>query len=202
MSKGSTKRSGHPALRSRVTYPYPSGPGYANIAKAMVTLPPSVQIDNAHIENPCSRVQFAENACPPSSVLGTAKATSPLLDEPLEGPVYFRSNGGERILPDVVADLHGTFRVILVGAVTTATPKTNPRLRTTFSSVPDAPVTDFSLSLYGGKKGLLVNNRNTCAHAYHTTVALTAQNGRRYETEPQVKSDCKGSKQSMSAKRR
>ena len=128
-----------------MTYPYPSGPGYANIGKAVVTLPPSEFIDNAHINNPCTRVQFNANACPPASVLGSAKAITPLLDEPLEGPVYFRSNGGERQLPDVVADLHGIVHIVLVGFVDTATPKTNPRLRTTFQGVPDAAVSSFDL---------------------------------------------------------
>jgi hypothetical protein len=192
--KGPTRRSGHPAVHSTVTYPYPAGPGYANIAKAVVTLPPTEFIDNAHINNPCTRVQFNANNCPPKSVLGTAKAISPLLDEPLEGPVYFRSNGGERNLPDVVADLHGVFEVVLVGFVDTATPKTNPRLRTTFAGVPDAPVSSFELNLFGGNRGLLVNNTNLCAKKRTATVEMIGQNGRRYETQPTVKTSCKKKK--------
>ncbi len=42
---------------------------------------------------------------PTPSVLGTAKAWSPLLDEPLQGPVYFRSNGGKRGLLENSANL-------------------------------------------------------------------------------------------------
>lgn len=190
--KGGTKRAGHPSLRSTVTYPYPSGPGYANIGKAAVTLPPSEFIDNAHINNPCTRVQFNANACPPGSVLGSATASSPLLDEPLNGTVYFRSNGGERPLPDVVIDLRGIVRIVLVGAVDTATPKTNPRIRTTFRLLPDAPVKSFSLKLFGGKRGLLVNNRSLCAKKLKAEVKLTGQNGRAYDTKPVVKTSCKG----------
>lgn len=189
--KGATKRAQHPALHSTVTYPYPSGPGYANIGKAVVTLPPSEFIDNAHINNPCTRVQFNANQCPPSSVLGTAKAVSPLLDESLQGPVYFRANGGERKLPDVVADLKGQFEIVLVGFVDTATPKTNPRIRTTFANVPDAPVKSFTLNLNGGKKGLLVNSANLCKRKQRTTIELTGQNGKRYDTTPVVATSCK-----------
>ena len=200
--KGGTRRSDHPALHSSVSYPYPSGPGYANIGKAVVTLPPSEFIDNAHIENPCTRVQFNANACPPGSILGYAKATTPLLDEPLQGPVYFRSNGGERLLPDVVADLGGLFHITLIGKVDTATPKTNPRLRTTFDQLPDAPVSSFTLNLNGGKKGLLVNNRNLCAHKVRAKIDLTGQNGRIHNTEPLVKTSCKGHKKAKGQGRR
>jgi hypothetical protein len=192
--KGGTKRSKHPALHSTVTYPYPSGPGYSNISKAVVTLPPTEFIDNAHINNPCTRVQFNANTCPPSSILGTAKAISPLLDEPLEGPVYFRSNGGERNIPDVVADLHGLVHIVLVGFVDTATPKTNPRIRTTFQNVPDAAVQSFTLNLKGGNKGLLVNSANLCKKKQHATIELTGQNGKAYDTQPVVKTSCKGKK--------
>ena len=183
--KGRTKRSDHPSLRSVLTYP--KGPGYANIGRAVVTLPPSQFIDNAHINSPCTRVQFAANACPKGSILGTAEATTPLLGEPLKGRVYFRSNGGERLLPDVVADLNGLFRVILVGKVDSK----KGRIRTTFDQVPDAPVSKFTLNLYGGKRGLLVNNRNLCARPLKAKIALTAKNGRRQETTPVVGTSCK-----------
>ena len=181
--KGSTTRSGHPTLRSLLT----PRPGDADIGRAVVTLPPSLQIDNAHINNPCTRVQFNADQCPPSSVLGTAKAVTPLLDEPLEGPVYFRSNGGERELPDVVADLHGTFDIVLVGFIDTR----KAHLRTTFASVPDAPVSTFRLNLFGGKRGLLVNNRNICAARQRAKLDLTGQNGRVYRSGQVVKTSCK-----------
>jgi hypothetical protein len=187
---GGTKRGDHPALYSVVTYPYPSGPGYANIGRAVVTLPPTEFIDNAHISNPCTRVQFNAGTCPKSSVLGTAKAITPLLDEPLEGPVYFRSNGGERQLPDIVADLKGLFEVVLVGQVDSKVNSQNARLRTTFASVPDAPATKFILDLKGGKKGLLVNSANLCAKTRRAGVRLTGQNGKRHEFNPVIATGC------------
>jgi hypothetical protein len=188
--KGGTRRAQHPSLRSTLI----PRPGDANIGRAVVTLPNTEFIDNAHINNPCTRVQFNANQCPPSSVLGTAKAWTPLLDEPLEGPVYFRANGGERKLPDVVADLRGLVHITLVGFVDTATPKTNPRIRTTFATVPDAPVSKFTLNLSGGKKGLLVNSDNLCAKKRRATIELMGQNGRRHDTNPVLSTSCGGSK--------
>jgi len=181
--KGGTKRGMHPSVRS-VLVPRP---GDANIGSATVLLPPLEFIDNAHISNPCTRVQFGEGTCPKTSILGHAKAFTPLLDAPLEGPVYFRSNGGERELPDVVADLHGQFRIILVGFVDSK----NGRVRTRFQSVPDAPVSKFLLRLKGGSQGLLVNNRNICKGKLHATLRLGGQNGKRHDTTPVVKTSCK-----------
>jgi len=183
---GGTKRSGHPALHSVITYP--KGSGHANIGRAAVILPPSEFIDQDHISNPCTRPQFAAGNCPRGSVLGTAKATTPLLDEPLRGLVYFRSNGGERKLPDIVIDLQGLVRVTLIGQVDTkVTKKGVARLRTTFPSTPDAPISSFTLDLKGGEEGLLVNNRNLCARPLRFESKLAGQNGRRYNTRPRLK---------------
>jgi len=175
--KGATKRSGHPALKAVLT----QKPDQANNAKVSVQLPTSQFIDQDHINNPCTRVQFNADACPPLSILGTARAVTPLLDTPLEGPVIFRSNGGERELPDIVADLKGGgLRVIQVGFVDSVPVKGTElaRLRTRFLSVPDAPVSKITISLFGGKKrGLLENSRNLCKTDRLAKVSFTGQNG-------------------------
>jgi hypothetical protein len=195
---GGTKRNDHPALHSVITYP--QGGNYANVGRAVVILPPSEFIDQAHINNPCTRPDFAAGTCPPGSILGKAKATTPLLDEPLEGLVYFRSNGGERPLPDLVVDLHGIVDIVLVGAIDSKVTRRSSRLRTTFAAAPDAPVTSFTLDLKGGKKGTLVNSRNLCAHKLRADVNFTGQNGRRYDTRPVVVASGCG-KQRKAAKR-
>jgi hypothetical protein len=182
--KGATKRGKFPAVKSTLT----PRAGDANIGRAVVFLPPSQQIENSHINNPCTRVQFAAEQCPPKSILGTAKAISPLLDAPLEGNVYFRSNGGERELPDIVADLRGQFRIILVGFIDTK----GKRIRTTFASVPDAPVSKFTLNLFGGKRGLLVNNRDICKQKQRAKLSLTGHNGAKQVTNPVIGTSCKG----------
>ena len=62
-------------------------------------------LDQAHIRTICTRVQFAADACPKGARYGYVRAWTPLLDEPLEGPVYLRSSNHK--LPDLVFDLHG-----------------------------------------------------------------------------------------------
>jgi hypothetical protein len=189
--KGATKRTGNPALKAVLTFP-PKG-GKANIKKTSVLLPKSIFIDNANINNPCTRVQFNANACPAKSILGKARAFTPLLDKPLEGPVYFRSNGGERELPDLVADLNGQIHVTLVGFIDAVKIKgtEGARVRTRFQNVPDAPVSKFVIDLKGGnKKGLLEISSGFCNGKQRAGVKFDGQNGKFFDTEPVVGTSC------------
>jgi hypothetical protein len=181
--KGSTKRAGNPALRATVTYPKGS---YANIARASVGLPHSEFLDQNHIKTICTRVQFAAEACPPGSIYGHARAFTPLLDKPLEGPVYLRSSSHN--LPDLVADLNGQIHVVLDGRIDSV----HGGIRNSFEAVPDAPVSKFVLEMQGGKKGLLVNSTNLCASTNRATVKLDAQNGKVHDFNPVVTNSCGG----------
>ena len=134
-------------------------------------------------------MQFAANACPADSVYGSAIASSPLLAQPLQGPVYLRSSNHK--LPDLVADLHGEVDIQLAGRIDSK----NKGIRTTFESPPDVPVTKFTLYMKGGQKGLLVNSRNICNATYRSNATLRGQNGRRTTLKPVLKnSRCKGKK--------
>lgn len=179
---GSTKHAGDPALHTVLT----ANPGEANIAEVQVTLPHSEFLDNAHIQSPCTRVQYAAQQCPPDSVIGFAKADTPLLEKPLEGPVYLRSGGNNRKLPDIVAALNGQIDITLVGHVESVP----GRLRTTFSTVPDAPISKFTLSLDGGNKGLLENGTNLCAQTLRASVDLAGQNGKTANQNPVLETPC------------
>ena len=149
---GKTNRGAHPKLRA-ILMPRK---GDANVGRAALTLPRSEFLDQAHIKTVCTRVQFAANACPADSVYGSAIATTPLFDQPFQGPVYLRSSNHK--LPDLVAALHGPVDFNLVGRIDSK----NKGIRTTFETPPDVPVTKFTLYMKGGKKGLLVNSRNIC----------------------------------------
>jgi hypothetical protein len=200
--KGRTRRAGNPALTATINYP--KGGQYANIAKTAVLLPKTEFIDNRHISNPCTRAQFNENACPAKSILGIATAYSPLLEQPLTGPVYFRSNGGERELPDMVVDLNGQIRVTLVGFIDSVGKKgaEKRRTRTRFLSVPDAPVSKFVLRLYGGKRGLIQNSVNLCRHPGFASVQMEAQNGNLGDFDTPFAAQCAKSKKHNGSKKK
>ena len=183
--KGSTKRAGHPALRAVLTYPKQGA--YANIARAQVNLPHSEFIDQGNLNKTCTRPVLLEGKCPAKSIYGRAKAWTPLLDEPLQGPVYLVGGYGYK-LPALVAELNGEIRVVLKGKVDTGP---NKGIRNTFEAVPDAPVEKFELSMKGGKKySLLENSENLCAKPQRAVARFTGQNGKVDRYNPLIANDC------------
>jgi len=187
---GGTKRGKFPKLLSHLSM---NGIGESGIANASVILPRSEFIEQAHFVNICTRVQFKEGAgngsqCPAGSIYGHARAVTPILSEPLEGPVMLRSNP-ERKLPDVVAALHNAqVDFDLVGNVDSV----KGQLRTTFATAPDAPVTSFDLELEGGSKGLFTNSTDLCLKKHFVNVAFAGQNGKQFTTKPLMQAKCKG----------
>ncbi|MGN6275652.1 MAG: hypothetical protein ACTHNP_06950 [Solirubrobacterales bacterium] len=197
--KGGTKRGAHPALTAVLT----SRPGEANVAAAQVTLPHSELLEQGHIQTICTRVQFSEGGgngekCPPGSVYGFARAQTPLLDHPLEGPVFLRSSSHE--LPDLVAALGGQIDVVLNGRVDAV----DGRIRNSFEVVPDAPVESFTLEMLGGAKGLLANSTDLCLKpkAHRASADFTGQNGKLSQTEPLLKAQCGKAKKAKKKKKR
>jgi hypothetical protein len=195
---GQMRRAGFPAIKAVLTQPKGQN---TNVASTTVILPKGMLIANAHISGPCTRVQFNSTpvpgaGCPPKSVLGTAKVWSPLLENPEEGNVYFRSNGGERQLPDLVVALRGQVPLQLVGFIDSVGRKGAEvrRVRNRFTTVPDAPVSRFELKLSGGNKGLLQNSKNLCRSQNKATFELTGQNGKKDDTEPDIQVSCPKSK--------
>jgi hypothetical protein len=183
--KGQTKRSGHPALKAVVTYPKHGA--YANIASAQVGLPHSEFLDQGNLDNVCTQPQLKSRSCPTNSIYGHAKAWSPLLDKPLEGPVYLGVGFGYSI-PALVAELNGQIRVLLYGRVDTDKAK---GIRNTFEVVPDAPVSRFVLEMRGGKKyGLLENSEDICSKAQRANAQFVAQNGRVAHLRPKIRNSC------------
>jgi hypothetical protein len=153
-------------------------------------MPSALILDNAHIGTVCTNLQFKADRCPSNSAIGKAKAITPLLDSPLQGKVYLRSNPTGS-LPNVVADLEGQFEIALVGEVDSF----RGGLRTTFNSVPDAPVTSFTLDLEGKSKGLLQNTKNLCKKTRKATVRIDGQNGARVNRLIKLSTRCDGKKQ-------
>jgi len=181
---GGTRRAKKPKLRAILL----ARDGDANIGRAAVTLPKVLILEQASLANVCTRVQFAANDCPKDSVYGYASAETPLLDGPLKGPVYLRSSNNE--LPDMVAALHGQVDIDLDGRIDSV----KGRLRTTFAVVPDVPVSKFTLTVRGGKHGLLVNTHKLCGRKYKVLARFTGQNGKHANQRPKLRTPCKRKK--------
>lgn len=185
---GATRRTKNPKLRAVVI----PREGDANFARAATILPRTLILDQGNLSKVCTRVQFAARDCPKSSIYGYARAFSPLLAKPLQGPVYLRSS--DNTLPDLVSDLRGQVDIEL----DSRTDSVHGRIRNTFDLLPDVPVSKFILTLRGGKRGLLVNSSRQCprGHAHgrragpRAIVRLEAQNGKKLNLRPRLRVPC------------
>jgi hypothetical protein len=166
--KGGTKRGDHPALKTV----YRPRKHDANVSDLITRLPRSAFLEQGHIRTICTRVQFAADKCPKGAIYGHVSATTPLLDDPLKGPVYLRSSNHN--LPDLVLDLHGLVDVEVSARIDSI----KGGIRASFEKTPDAPLTKVVLSMQGAKKGLIVNSRDLCFKASRATAALAAHNGK------------------------
>jgi hypothetical protein len=181
--RGGHRRGDYPGLRATLT----ANEGDANIGKATVTLAPKLFIAQEHLETVCTQRQFAAHACPPGSVYGSATAITPLLDEPLSGPVYLRSNGNERPLPDLVAAISGRgIEIEVLGKIDSF----KGGLRAKFDLLPDAPVSKFTMTLLGGDHALIVNATNTCEHPQVSTAKFTGQSNANRNLRVPMKVKC------------
>jgi hypothetical protein len=175
-TQGKTSKANGASLTVKLTYPQGSMGTYANIKQVKVELPKQLPSRLTTLQRACTAAQFNANpaGCPAASVIGHAKAITPLIPVPLEGPAYFVSNGGEAF-PNLIMVLQGYgVRIDLVGdtfinkaGVTSST----------FKTVPDAPVGSFELTLPEGKYSALAANGNLCTSKLTMPTEFVGQNG-------------------------
>ena len=180
-TKGGTHRSQSPKFSATLK----TREGDANISHVSVRLPHTFFLKQSSLAKICTRVQFAANACPAESVYGYARAVTPLLSKPLEGPVYLRASSNQ--LPDLVVALNGQINVDLDGRIDSV----NGGIRNSFETVPDVPVSEFTLTVRGGKRGLLVNSTNLCKKRPRVIVKMTAQNGKKANQHAEIRTPCR-----------
>jgi hypothetical protein len=182
--RGASRRGGFPALRATAT----ERTGDADIGRAIVALPPTEYLAQGHIREICALRFFEVGACPPSSVYGHARAFTPLLADPLEGPVYLRSSVNGKGLPDLVAALRGDggIAIDLLGRIDSF----HEGMRASFEVLPDAPTSKFVLTLQGGSKGLLENSADLCATPAFATGELVGQSNQVEPLKVKVGTDC------------
>jgi hypothetical protein len=190
-----TKVGGHPGIEALVT----QRPGEAAIKSAEVTLPLSLALDPDHAasENLCEYADGLADRCPQKSVIGTATAISPLLKAPLTGKVFFvkgvrtdpKSGRQIRTLPTLLLELRGE---VSLNLRSTSSVPDNKHLVTTFSMIPDAPLSSFQLKLDSGKNGILVvtDGANVCAETEKPFLSAVAQNGKRVDAPMSLTPDC------------
>ena len=179
-----TRRATNPQMQFDLT----TRTGDANIKTLSVTLSSAFAIDQRHLGNICSEKELAASQCAGRTPIGKATTTTPLLDQPLTGPVYAVSGSGG--LPKLAFILNGQVNLVPRAETKTITKNGAGRLQTTVPVVPDAPIGHFRLTVFGGKTGYLVNTRSICAQVPVTKVDYTGQNGKTYSQNVKVKAAC------------
>jgi hypothetical protein len=173
---GKTSKANGASLSVKLAYPNAPQGTQANIAYVKVELPKQLPSRLTTLQKACTAAQFAANpaGCPPASIVGYARAITPILPVPLEGPAYFVSHGGEAF-PSLIVVLQGYGVTIdLVG--TTFINKAGIT-SSTFKTVPDEPVTSFELTLPQGRYALAANV-NLCTTKLAMPTEFIAQNGK------------------------
>ncbi len=177
-TSGHTSRRDGASLSVRLTYPKTPQGTEANIARVKVELPKRLPSRLKTLQKACVAATFEANPanCPATSVVGHAKAITPILPVPLEGPAYFVSHGGEAF-PSLIVVLQGYG--ITVDLVGTTFISKHGITSSTFKTVPDVPVGSFELTLPEGPTSALAagGNRNLCEGKLEMPTEFTAQNG-------------------------
>jgi hypothetical protein len=171
-----TSRADGASLAVKLTYPRVLFGSQANIQTVKVELPKQLPSRLPTLQKACLAATFEANPakCPTASIVGHAKAITPLIPVPLEGPVYFVSHGGEA-WPSLIVVLQGYgVTVDLVG--TTSISKAGIT-SSTFKTVPDAPVGSFELTLPEGPFSALTTNGSICKSSLQMPTEFVAQNG-------------------------
>jgi hypothetical protein len=115
-------------------------------------------------------------------------AYTPLFDEPLRGNVYLRSSSHK--LPDLVASLHsGAIHIVLEGEIG---PTKQGGIQALFAELPDEPLDRFTMTLNGGRHGLLQNSYDICTEPPLATVKALGQNNLGAEFTTKLRGQCKG----------
>jgi hypothetical protein len=173
-TSGRTSRANGASLDARIQVP--AGGAQANFARVKVELPKALPSRLTTLQKACTAQVFEANpaGCPPASLVGYAKASTPLLPVTLTGPAYFVSHGGEAF-PSLIVVLEGYgVRVDLVGSTFISKKGITS---STFAAVPDVPVSTFELYLPEGPYSALAANGDLCKQKLQMGTELVAQDG-------------------------
>jgi hypothetical protein len=182
--RGQARPGKHPALDATVTQPS----GQANLRQVVTKLPLSLALDPNNAQGLCEYQDGLANKCGPQTIVGRATALTPILNQPLSGPVYFvkgvRTDAQgvqHKTLPTLLIPLKGENGVEIDLRAQSATTKSN-QLVTTFSNIPDAPISRFALHISGGRHGILVvsggQKASICAKRQQALALIDGQNGK------------------------
>jgi hypothetical protein len=205
-TSGHTSRADGASLYVKLAFP--KGP-QSNISHVRVELPKQLPARLTTLQKACPAATFEANpaSCPSQSLVGIAKASTPVLPVPLTGPAYFVSHGGEAF-PNLIVVLQGYgVRIDLIGDTFISKAGITS---STFTNVPDVQVSSFELYLPEGPYSALAANGNLCKQKLTLPSSFTAQDGAQLKEDTPVqvtgcaraKAKAKSARRAHSARRR
>jgi hypothetical protein len=160
-TNGRTSYANGASLDVKLTFPNKQGTE-ANLAQLEVVLPKQLPSRLTTLQSACpQRIFEADPAtCPTASIVGIARARTPILSSELTGPVYFVSHGRDAFPSPVVVLQGDGVSISLLGSTTV---EKSGLARIAFDALPDMPVDDLDLYLPQGPHSVLGANANLCA---------------------------------------
>ncbi len=181
-TSGHTSRVNGASLYVKLDYPKGAS---SNISHVKVELPKQLPARLTTLQKACPAATFEANpaACPTQSLVGMARATTPVLPVALTGPAYFVSHGGEAF-PNLIVVLQGYgVRIDLVGDTFISKKGITS---STFTNVPDVQVAGFELYLPEGPYSALAANGNLCKQKLTLPASFVAQDGAQLKEDTPV----------------
>jgi hypothetical protein len=151
---GFTQAGKSPPVKTQIT----QGAGQAGLKDAQVLLPSALNPDVIPLANPCPTSTFRTDpsSCPATSIVGSARAISPLLSAPETGLVVIVAGAQPADLPRLGVDLRGPLSLQLFGEFVFS----QAGVGQAFHGLPDIPLSNFILNFK--RNGLVGNSRNIC----------------------------------------
>ncbi|HEX5309193.1 MAG TPA: hypothetical protein VFW38_08965 [Solirubrobacteraceae bacterium] len=179
-SAAASIRSGA-SLDLRLSQAAGPGSGQANLARLRIALPRALPTRLTALQSACRAAVFAADpaACPAASLVGIARAATPLISGQLAGPVYLIAHGrGQPPSPTIVLQGQGLRLDLSAGT----TIERSGRTAIGFGSLPDLPLRSVELYLPRGPHSVLAPAGKLCsaataAHTLALPVELAAHNG-------------------------
>jgi hypothetical protein len=175
---------GHPTKKGglsfdvRVTQPAHQ----ANLREVMLQLPKELPSRLETLNQACPAATFEAGpppgACGEAGKAGTATVSTPVLPDPLSGPAYLVSHGGESF-PDLDLILHGDNGVTVVLVGHTHISQATGITTSTFETLPDVPISSVDVSLPAGPKSVLgaLKLKTLCGEHLVAPTTLVSQSG-------------------------
>jgi hypothetical protein len=161
------------SLAVKIATPHP---GSGTMRSAHIQLPTQLRARLSTLRHAClaHTALTSPSECPAESQVGSATIASQVLGAPLTGPVLLVAHGGTS-LPSLVLLLHAeAIDVELTGALSMSR---RGLLTTSFTALPDVPISTFDLTLASGPRSMLGAIENVCRTPLRMPYTLVDQSG-------------------------